>query len=53
MNSDCSISLEERDGGGALACQDAPRFKLVDEYFRYLTDRKYSLKRCVPTGMTC
>ena len=44
MNSDCGLSLEERDGGWALAGQDAAQFKLVDEYLGYLTDRNYSPK---------
>lgn len=44
MNSDCGLSLEERDGGWALAGQDSPQFKLVDEYLAYLTDRNYSPK---------
>jgi len=44
MNSGCGLSLEERDGGWALAGQVAPQFKLVDEYLGYLTDRNYSPK---------
>lgn len=42
MNSDCGLSLEERDGGWALAGQDAPQFNLVDDYLAYLTNRNYS-----------
>ncbi|QHK18974.1 site-specific integrase [Pseudarthrobacter psychrotolerans] len=44
MNSDCGLSLEEREGGWALAGQAAPQFELVDEYLAYLTDRNYSPK---------
>ncbi len=53
MNSDCGLSLEERDGGWALAGQVAPQFKLVDEYLAYLTDRNYSPKTVRSYGMTC
>ena len=44
MSSDGDLRLEERDGGWALAGQDAPQFRLVDEYLAYLTDRNYSPK---------
>ena len=39
---DCSLRLEQRDGGWVLAGKEAERFALVNEYLAYLADRNYS-----------